>query len=75
MLARVADNFEKLEYSWSDNVVEYEGTWEPTVRDIDPTTLVRVNENRQNSDLKEDFWWFVGKFAYWQHVMPVWLNL
>lgn len=30
LLARVADNFEKLEYSWSDNVVEYEGTWEPT---------------------------------------------
>lgn len=75
LLARVADNFEKLEYSWSDNVVEYEGTWEPTVRDIDPTTLVRVNENRQNSDLKEDFWWYGGKYANWQHEMPDWLNI
>ena len=75
LLARVADNFEKLEYSWSDNVVEYEGTWEPTVRDIDPTTLVRVTENRQNSDLKEDFWWYGGKYANWQHEMPDWLNI
>lgn len=60
LLARVADNFEKLEYSWSDNIVKYEGTWEPTVRDIDPTTLIRVDELRQDSGFTEDFWWYGG---------------
>lgn len=44
-----------MEHSWSDNVVDYEGTWEPTVRDIDPTTLVRVDKYYQDSDLKDDF--------------------
>lgn len=33
LLARVADNFKKLEHSWSDNVVDYEGTWEPFYRE------------------------------------------
>lgn len=75
MLARVADNFEKLEYSWSDNIVEYEGTWDPTVRDIDPTTLNRVDELRQDSGFKEDFWWYGGKYANWEHKMSDWLNI
>lgn len=75
LLARVADNFEKLEHSWSDNVVEYEGTWEPTVRDIDLTTLVRVDKHRQDSDLKKDFWWHAGNYANWDHEMSDWLNI
>lgn len=39
VLARVSDNCEMRE-SWhfnSDNIVEYEGPWEPYVRDFDPT--------------------------------------
>lgn len=75
LLARVADNNPKLEYSWSDNVVEYEGTWEPTVRDIDPTTLVRVDEYHQNSDHEENFWWYGGKYANWEHEISDWLNI
>ena len=35
LLARVADNFPKLEYRWSENEVEYEGPWNPYVRDIE----------------------------------------
>ena len=75
LLARVADNFEKLEYSWSDNIVKYEGTWEPTVRDIDPTTLIRVDELRQDSGFTEDFWWYGGEYANWEHKMSDWLNI
>lgn len=75
LLARVADNFEKLEHSWSDNVVDYEGTWEPTVRDIDPTTLVRVDKHRQDSGLKKDFWWCGGQYANWEYEMSDWLNV
>lgn len=75
LLARVADNFKKIEHSWSDNVVNYEGTWEPTVRDIDPTTLVRVDKYYQDSDLKEDFWWCGGQYANWEYEMSDWLNI
>lgn len=75
LLARVADNFKKLEHSWSDNVVDYEGTWKPTVRDIDPTTLVRVDKYYQDSDLKDDFWWCGGQYANWEYEMSDWLNI
>jgi len=75
LLARVADNFQKLEHSWSSNVVEYEGSWEPTVRDIDPTTLIRVSEHHQDSESYEDFWWYGGKYANWEPKMSDWLNI
>ena len=73
LLARVADNFPKLESSWSDNIVEYEGPWEPFVRDIDPTTLMRVDEDESNPI--DDFWWYGGKYANWEYEMADWLYM
>ncbi|MBQ3967116.1 MAG: hypothetical protein II688_00320 [Lachnospiraceae bacterium] len=73
LLARVADNFPKLEHVWSDNVVRYEGPWDPFVRDIDPTTLMRVNEDESNPI--DDFWWYGGKYANWEYEMAEWLNM
>lgn len=73
LLARVADNFPKLESPWSDNAVEYEGPWNPFVRDIDPTTLMRVDEEEANPN--EDFWWYGGKYANWEYEMADWLNI
>ena len=49
LLARVADNFPKLEHIWSEHVVKFEGPWDPFVRDIDPTTLVRREGNQQRT--------------------------
>ena len=73
LLARVADNFPKLEHVWSDNAVRYEGPWDPFVRDIDPTTLMRVNEEESNPI--DDFWWYGGKYANWEYEMAEWLNM
>lgn len=74
LLARVADNFPKLEYSWSDNIVKYEGPWEPTIRDIDPTILARMGEY-QKPNLHDDFWWCGGKYANWDVDICEWLNI
>ena len=74
LLARVADN-SKLEYSWSDSVDEYEGPWEPTIRDIDPTNIARVNEHQTNRFSHEDFWWHRGKYTNWEHEICDWLNI
>lgn len=73
LLARVADNFSKLESPWSDNAVEYEGPWNPFVRDIDPTTLMRVDEEESNPN--DDFWWYGCKYANWEYEMADWLNI
>ena len=73
LLARIADNFQKLESPWSNNVVKYEGPWKPFVRDIDPTSLMQVNEEESNP--YKDFWWYGGKYANWEYEMADWLNI
>lgn len=75
LLARVADNFPKLEYRWSENEVEYEGPWNPYVRDIDPTTLIRVNEDWGDTKSRDEFWWYGGKYENWNAGMVDWLNM
>lgn len=74
LLARVADNFPRREYRWSESEVEYEGPWDPHVRDIDPTTLIRVNEDWGESDSREDFWWNCGQYTNWNVELADWLN-
>ena len=75
LLARVADNFPKLKDSWSDDIVEYQGPWEPLIRDIDPTSLVRVDENSKDLSPYKDFWWNGIKYDNWKHEMSDWLNI
>jgi hypothetical protein len=75
LMARVADNFPKIESPWSDNKVEYEGPWNPMVRDIDPTTLVRVEEYRDELDSYDDYWWYGRRYSNWEHELADWLNI
>ena len=75
LLARVADNFPKLEHRWSENEVKYEGPWDPYVRDIDPTTLVRVDEEWAGLKSRDDFWWYGGKYDKWNVDLADWLNI
>ena len=73
LLARVSDNFPKFESPWNDKIVNYEGSWSPFVRDIDPTTRMRVDKEESNSG--NVFWWDVAKYANWDHEMYDWLRL
>ena len=75
LLARVADNVPKLEYPWSDRDAEYEGPWDPVIRDIDPTTLVRREGNRQWSKPRDDKWWYGGLYDNWEVELADWLNI
>ena len=74
LLARVSDNFPKKECAWSNNMVKYEGPWDPFVRDIDPTILVHVNELSPEDELKDDFLGSVEEYANWDMDMADWLN-
>jgi hypothetical protein len=73
LLARVADNFQKEETTWIDNTVKYEGPWDPFVRDIDPTNLMRVDEKEPNPG--ENFWWYGVKYTKWEPDMCEWLSI
>ena len=60
ILARVADNVTEFSNSgyWSKHseLGVYDGPWEPYVRDIDPTILIK-KIGRVDEDIFTNFWW------------------
>ncbi|AXG75196.1 ATP-binding protein [Flavobacterium arcticum] len=62
ILARVADNipdFSDRGRYWDDEEEsdrKYDGPWEPYIRDIDPTLLIK-DTGSVNEDIPTDFWW------------------
>lgn len=60
MLARVADNVtdfnERGYWRETDQSHSYSGPWNPYVRDIDPTILIKDTGN-VDEDVPTDFWW------------------
>ena len=41
LLAMISDNFEFKEESWSEKIGKYEGPWQLSVRDIDPSCILK----------------------------------
>ncbi|MGM0587119.1 MAG: ATP-binding protein [Bacteroidota bacterium] len=72
LLARVSDNYDYYENSWSSDaeVLDYEGPWEPYVRDIDPTILIKetLEKNGQN------FWWDSTEYSNWNLEDEIWIH-
>lgn len=65
MLARVSDNHIKFsEPFFHKTEAIYEGPWNPYVRDIDPTLLIK-STGRYNEDEESSFWW--EKHTYDSH--------
>lgn len=60
-MARVADNFQFKEG-------KYQGPWEPYLRDIDPTTILRKKENEE----LQSFWWSVPPYTAWSPQSKTW---
>jgi hypothetical protein len=58
IIARVSDNFRKFEeYDYKKEVEEpYQGPWEPYIRDIDPTILIKTTGSYNEED-KVNLWW------------------
>ena len=74
LLARVADNYPKLEYLWKDDIVNYEGPWEPFIRDIDPTTITQMDDHQHELNPNDVFWSHEDKYANWIPEISDWLN-
>jgi len=62
LLARVSDNFEFREESWSDKAGIYEGPWQLSVRDIDPSCLLK---NTGDTDENQKSWWIKVNYNAW----------
>jgi len=53
LLARVSDNFEFKEESWSEKIGNYEGPWQLSIRDIDPSCVLKEFPNEKPEDLQD----------------------
>lgn len=69
LLARIADNKQFSAESWTTSTTTYKGTWEPFVRDIDPTVI------RSPEPLKvpEKAWWKQPTYQKWNMSDMKWL--
>lgn len=61
ILARVSDNIKDFDdsgfyYEQEENEMVYEGPWNPYVRDIDPTLLIK-DTGDVDEDVQVNFWW------------------
>ena len=53
LLARVSDNLRFKEESWSSRIGKYEGPWPLTIRDIDPSCLLKEFPNKKPEDIPD----------------------
>lgn len=71
LLARVSDNYVRYENWYSDDAKpkKYEGPWDPYVRDIDPTIIIKDNPENKF----EKFWWNSVNYSNWNIPNKEWI--
>ncbi|WP_212592920.1 hypothetical protein [Spirosoma terrae] len=71
LLARVSDNVTHRDRWRDDKEVPYQGPWEPSVRDIDPTILIRKTSVKKGNVT----WWNPNQEFDWQMPHANWISL
>jgi len=74
ILAKVSDNFlmEDEYYNRERKLIQYDGAWEPYVRDIDPTILIKRSGNKKEKN--SNYWWDVNFNINWDSEHQEWMN-
>lgn len=63
MVARLSDNY-PVHDSWSNKTTKYDGTWNPYIRDFDPTMLMRKSIPAWY-DEESRYWWNSIDYNEW----------
>jgi hypothetical protein len=72
VLARLSDNYQMSEgYGENKKYFWYEGTFEPFVRNIDPTVIHR--KTKKLADINQDNWWNKVEYNDWIDTHQNWL--
>ncbi len=70
ILAKVSDNFSMYWDNYPESTKQkYAGTWNPYIRDIDPTMLIA----RTQDDRDTNSWWFNIQYSDWDSSHSDWL--
>ena len=78
ILAKVSDNCKQFKSStgrWSDNkeYKNFEGPWNPDVRDIDPTTIIKKSQSKSYIEkVDESPWWVPSSYDNWTEEAESW---
>lgn len=72
-MALLSDNFIKQERWGEKKEKPYQGPWDPYVRDIDPTLLIRETGS-YDDEQPQDFWWVNNKIFNWDCTNESWVN-
>jgi hypothetical protein len=74
ILARLADNYPKYEsYIMSEEKEEYNGPWNPFVRNFDPTILISQT-NEEKFEKESTNWWFNTVYSNWNLQKRDWIH-
>ena len=75
MVARVSDNFKKYDSWYSQDKKEnpYQGPWDPYVRDIDPTILIKKT-GYYNKENPTQYWWTKENYSNWALPNEEWIK-
>lgn len=65
LLARISDNFEFKGERWSDSVGKYEGPWQLSVRDIDPSCILKEFPNTKPENVPNFKWEVQNQYNAW----------
>ena len=72
-MAKLADNFIRFDgYGDERKESPYQGPWEPYVRDIDPTILLKETGTKVVSN--QDMWWLNDEVFDWDCTNEEWVN-
>ena len=71
MMARLSDNYPLYDSWYDDKVIPYNGTWDPCIRDFDPTMLAQKRITKW-FELESKYWWNSQKYEEWEGEMVEW---
>lgn len=78
-LSRVTDNFKMRDpgssgYDEEKQYIDYQGTYEPYVRDIDPTFLLKETKSSWYIETDSKLWWSAKANFQWKMDHKEWIN-
>lgn len=75
LLAQVSDQFPLFDESgrWDGTLTKYEGPWYPSLRDIDPTLVIKEIKGKYHKSERK-YWWYGLDYANWTTSIKEWAN-
>lgn len=71
MIARLSDNYPLYDSWYDDKKISYNGTWEPCIRDFDPTMTVQRRITKW-FEPESKYWWNNQKYEEWDCEITEW---